>query len=135
MQEEQYAGFWIRVFASIIDSVLIIILMIPIAMMFGLGENSQAFGATDIILNLGVIIAVIAFWVAKGATPGKMVTKVKIVDANTGGDLSVGQAIIRYLGYILSSIPLLIGFLWVAFDQKKQGWHDKIAGTVVIKDD
>jgi uncharacterized RDD family membrane protein YckC len=39
----------------------------------------------------------------------------------------------RYVGYIISTIPLCLGFLWVGFDSKKQGWHDKIAGTVVVR--
>ncbi len=135
MQEQQYAGFWIRTFATIIDSVLVILLMIPLMMMLGLGESSQIFSPMDIGINLLIIVATIIFWITKGATPGKMVTKVKIVDANTGGELSVGQSVIRYIGYIIGTIPLLLGFFWIAFDKKKQGWHDKMAGTVVIKND
>jgi uncharacterized RDD family membrane protein YckC len=56
-----------------------------------------------------------------------------VVDATTGNTLSVGQSIGRYLGYYVSMIPLFIGLIWVAFDKRKQGWHDKLAGTVVIR--
>jgi len=56
-----------------------------------------------------------------------------VVDARTGGPLSVSQAILRYLGYFVSTIPLCLGLLWVGFDARKQGWHDKIAGTVVVR--
>jgi uncharacterized RDD family membrane protein YckC len=59
---------------------------------------------------------------------------VKMVDADTGNTLSKGQAIGRYLAYYLALIPFGLGFLWVAFDKRKQGWHDKLAGTVVIRD-
>lgn len=79
------------------------------------------------------MVAIIAFWLMKQATPGKFAISAKIVDAKTGGEPSIGQCIIRYLAYFLSTIPLCLGFIWVAFDSRKQGWHDKIAGTVVVR--
>ena len=79
------------------------------------------------------MVAIIAFWLLKQATPGKIAISAKIVDAKTGGEPSIGQYIIRYIAYFLSTIPLCLGFIWVAFDSKKQGWHDKIAGTVVVR--
>jgi uncharacterized RDD family membrane protein YckC len=78
-------------------------------------------------------IVVILFWVYKSATPGKMILGLKIVDARTGGIPSTGQLIGRYLGYYVSTIPLLLGLIWVGIDVRKQGWHDKLAGTVVIR--
>ncbi len=57
----------------------------------------------------------------------------RVVDAESGKTLSVGQAAARYLCYIISALPLCLGFIWVAFDRKKQGWHDKIAQTVVVR--
>jgi uncharacterized RDD family membrane protein YckC len=62
-----------------------------------------------------------------------MVFKVKVVDAKSGGPLTLGQSLIRYLGYYVSTIPLGLGLIWVGIDAKKQGWHDKMAGTVVIR--
>ncbi len=62
-----------------------------------------------------------------------MLLSLRVVDATTGNTLSVGQSLGRYLGYYVSTIPLLIGLIWVAFDSKKQGWHDKLAGTVVVR--
>ncbi len=78
-------------------------------------------------------IAVIVFWIYKSATPGKMIFGAKIVDARTGGPMTTGQCIGRYLGYYVSLFALCLGFLWVAFDPRKQGFHDKLAGTVVIR--
>jgi len=78
-------------------------------------------------------VAVILFWVAKQATPGKMAVSAKIVDAKTGNAASTGQLIGRYLAYYLSLVPFCLGFIWVAFDKRKQGWHDKLAGTVVVQ--
>ena len=79
-------------------------------------------------------MAIILFWVARSATPGKMLIRARIVDAATGGKPSIGQLIGRYLGYYVSMLPMFLGFVWIAFDQRKQGWHDKLARTVVVYD-
>jgi uncharacterized RDD family membrane protein YckC len=78
-------------------------------------------------------VAVILFWVYKGATPGKMVFRARIIDARTGGRPSTGQLIGRYLGYFLSTIGFLLGYLWVIWDRRRQAWHDKLAKTVVVR--
>lgn len=62
-----------------------------------------------------------------------MAVSVRVVDADTGGPLTVGQSIGRYVAYFVSILPLFLGILWVAFDPRKQGWHDKLAGTVVVR--
>ena len=138
MNEQEYAGFWIRVGAALIDTVLMLILIAPIlTAIYGTGywmSESLVQGFWDLIVNyLLPAIIIIIFWVYKSATPGKMVTKLAIVDAKTGGKPSTGQFIIRYLGYYLSTIPLFLGIIWVGIDKRKQGWHDKIAGTVVLR--
>jgi len=58
-----------------------------------------------------------------------------IVDAKTLGKPSFGKLVLRYIGYYVSTIPLLLGLIWVGIDKRKQGWHDKIAGTLVLKTD
>ncbi|HEX9571297.1 MAG TPA: RDD family protein [Burkholderiales bacterium] len=79
-------------------------------------------------------VAAILFWRYRGATPGKMLVSARIVDAATLGAPSTGKLIGRYFAYIVSSI-FMLGFIWIAFDKRKQGWHDKLAGTVVIQED
>jgi uncharacterized RDD family membrane protein YckC len=59
----------------------------------------------------------------------------KIIDAKTGKPPSTGSLVARYFGYIVSAMPLMLGFVWIAVDRRKQGFHDKIAGTVVVYDD
>jgi uncharacterized RDD family membrane protein YckC len=78
-------------------------------------------------------IAVVIFWIAKQATPGKMVFSAVIVDATSGEAPNGGQMIGRYLGYFIALFPLGLGILWVGLDKRKQGWHDKLAGTVVVR--
>lgn len=147
-----------RMLASVIDSLLSIVILLPvfnifrniygpdeIQLLLATGElkpenlsNAQFLELltkqiTSFTLQNAIIaIAVILFWIYCSATPGKMLLKMKIVDAKTGARPSRKQCIIRYFGYIISILPLGLGFIWIYYDRKKQGWHDKIAGTVVL---
>ncbi len=134
----EYVGFWARVGAAIIDSILMGIVLVPFFRLFYGGMDYEDIAQLDSPANIAIngllpAVVVILFWVWRQATPGKMVIGAKIVDAKTGGKPSTGQFIGRYLSYYISSIVLLLGFIWVGFDAKKQGWHDKLAGTVVVK--
>ena len=138
MEDLEYAGFWIRVGAALIDSVLMLLIIVPVLFMvygeeYWLGE-AYFVGFWDFMINYILpALAVILFWVYKSATPGKMALRLKIVDANTGQAVPTGRLIGRYLGYYVSTIPLLLGIIWVGIDKRKQGWHDKLAGTVVVR--
>lgn len=72
-------------------------------------------------------------WRLWSSTPGKMLFRMKIVDAVTEAPISNRQIIIRLLGYFVSGLTLFLGFFWISFDKRRQGWHDKFAGTVVIR--
>lgn len=138
MKEEwEYVGFWPRAVASLIDVLLQVIVTAPLTIaVYGYYMSPTGIyqGPADVIINVVFpAVAVIAFWIWKGATPGKLAMSAKVVDAKTGGAVRPGQAVLRYLGYVLSTLPLGVGFLWIALDRKKQGWHDKLAGTVVIR--
>ncbi len=140
MPEEQhppYAGFWIRVAASLIDTALILVLIMPpLIGIYGTAYfdmQSMIAGTWDFLLSwVFPALAVIVFWVYRSATPGKLMLHLHIVDAKTDAKPSTAQFIGRYFGYYISAIPLMLGLIWVGFDKRKQGWHDKLAGTVVI---
>jgi uncharacterized RDD family membrane protein YckC len=111
---------------------------VPLSFIYGeqywLGDQYIR-GFWDFVLGYVVpIVATIWFWLRFMGTPGKMALKLRIVDARTGNKLSPGQAIGRYFAYILSMLPFGLGFIWIGIDSRKQGWHDKMAGTVVIRD-
>ena len=134
----KYVGFWKRTVAVLVDTFLIILVTLPILIwVYGieyLNNEHMEKGSFDFIINyVFPTIAVILLWKYYQATPGKMIFKATIVDAKTGGKPSLRQLIIRYLGYIISTIPLGLGIFWVAFDKKKQGFHDKLANTVVVQ--
>jgi uncharacterized RDD family membrane protein YckC len=135
----RYAGFWIRVWASFIDLVLFSLWTLPLMyLVYGpaLWTNQQLImGPADVFINWVLpSIAVIVFWKKRQATVGKMAIRARIVDARTGQAPTTRQDLIRYFGYLLSVMPLGLGYLWVAFDPRKQGFHDKLAGTVVVRD-
>ena len=139
-QEVEYVGFWMRVVASIIDSILVTIITFPVMIkMYGLRhvesvDFSLAQGPIDFLVSYVVpAILIIGFWHFKLATPGKMAISAIVVDAENYGRPTTLQLIVRYLGYFISTIFLFIGFLWIGFDRRKQGWHDKMARTVVIR--
>ena len=138
MSNVTYAGFWVRTKAAVIDRLLIILLTLPLlTLIYGQvywTGDSLVSGFWDLMLSYILpAIAVILFWIYKSATPGKMVFKLSIVDAKTGQKASNRQLIGRYLAYCISIIPLGLGLIWVGIDQRKQGWHDKLAGTLVIR--
>ncbi len=139
MKNFEYAGFWIRVFATLIDAVLILVITLPILIwIYGIEyfhSETLIAGVWDFLLSwVFPAIAVILFWIYRSATPGKIAVRARIVDAKTGRHLTTAQCIGRYFAYFISILPLMLGFIWVGFDRRKQGWHDKLAGTVVIKE-
>ena len=133
-----YVGFWKRTVAVLVDAFLIILVTLPILIWaYGfeyLNNEHMEKGSLDFIINyVFPTIAVILLWKYYQATPGKMIFKATIVDAKTGGKPTLKQWIIRYLGYFVSLLPFGLGYFWVAFDKKKQSFHDKLAKTLVIQ--
>ncbi|MCT0206670.1 RDD family protein [Synechococcus sp. CS-1332] len=124
-----YAGFWVRTAASLIDSVLLLLVTAPLPLLLFILPSETAV----LILSTAIsALLVIFFWRWKQGTPGKLMLRLRIVDADSGGEPCLRQWCLRYIGYVLSSLPLLLGFFWVLWDPRGQGWHDKLAGTVVI---
>ncbi|MGB6452763.1 MAG: RDD family protein [Steroidobacteraceae bacterium] len=144
----EYVGFWLRVLASLVDTVLLLIVTVPLLrLIYGRAFDPLGFDLTGSDLTASgpggpanllfdwvlPAVAVVAFWIGRQATPGKMLISAQIVDADTGAKPDFGQAVARYIGYFISTLPLCLGFVWVGLDPRKQGWHDKIARTVVVR--
>ena len=149
----EYVGFWIRVCAALIDTALLSLPLWPFgrrlyrsiqlitpdwdpngAPMMGLTQLHLQFSSRDWLLELALpALVVILFWLARQATPGKMLFGARVVDASSGLPLRLGQACVRYLGYYLSALFLCLGFIWVGIDPRKQGWHDKFAHSIVVR--
>lgn len=142
-QEPEYVGFWIRFAAFLINNVLILLVGAIALLVYGPELIDQPLGS--LFLNLAIELAnsktlapltalvFVAFWIFSSAEPGKMVFSAVIVRASDHGKPRNWQLIVRYLGYYVSLLPFGLGFFWIGWDRRKQGWHDKMAGTVVIR--
>jgi uncharacterized RDD family membrane protein YckC len=112
------AGFWIRMAAIFIDMVLI-------------GVALSLVNSDDVFLLILAIYGAV-MWKIKGTTVGGVVCHLKVVRAD-GREIDWSTAVIRALSCFLSLAVAGLGFLWIAFDPNRQAWHDKIAGTVVVR--
>jgi len=128
------AGFGIRLLAQILDLFWLLPLSALLGLVAGLVNDGEMSGGGELMANLVGALVVLLFWVERGGTPGKIVLGLRIVDAETGGAPSIGRLVLRYVGYLVSAIGLGLGYLWVLWDPQKQGWHDKMGRTLVIRD-
>ncbi len=151
-QQALHAGFVSRAIAFIVDLIVVsVVALAAVALvqaavnaftLYGLlGHRlvqSATFQQIMVALNalIGAAIAIgypVGFWTLLGQTPGKMLTGVRIARVD-GQPLTVRRALLRYVGYWLSAIPLGLGFFWVLVDDHRQCWHDKLADTCVVYD-
>lgn len=139
----KYAGFWIRLIALIVDGILIMLVMMPInnalypayttiagtGWKWGVNFQGPAYWTQQIIFWLYAILTTVYL----GGTVGKLLFGLRVVNIE-GQKISFGAAALREIvGKFISMMVILIGFIWVAFDGKKQGWHDKLAKTYVVR--
>jgi uncharacterized RDD family membrane protein YckC len=140
----RYAGFWRRFAALILDYILFSSILFLIGycvhgsdyLRWAMNPERATYNIADVLLTyiLGPVV-IAAFWVRMAATPGKLLLGCRVVDAATLKPPRVGQALLRCFGYLVSFIPLCFGFIYAAWDPRKQGLHDKIARTLVIVED
>jgi uncharacterized RDD family membrane protein YckC len=97
---------------------------------------SSYFGSFAYWELIGLAVELVYFvvlWSKLGGTFGQRMLGLHVVDAATGQNIGIGRAVGRFIGYIISSIPLDLGLMWAGWDPRKQGWHDKIASTFVVR--
>jgi uncharacterized RDD family membrane protein YckC len=117
------AGFWIRVAAAVLDLILVGILC------GFLGHLWHGFGSA---FPFWFALYHVIMWATKGTTIGGIICNLKVVRLDDR-PIDWGVAIVRSLGSFLSLCIAGLGFIWVAFDDEKQSWHDKIAGTTIVR--
>ena len=135
-------GFGRRFVAYLIDA--IILGAVGACLGFGISAVTASGASQDVVsgANLAVqclslligLAYFVIFWATSGQTPGKMALGIKVIGID-GSPVTWGKAVLRYIGYFISSLVFLLGFIWIAFDAKRQGWHDKIASTYVVRKD
>ena len=148
-----FAGFWSRAAARIIDLLTIIAAFNLIYLAdrlgadaglwtgMGLGEGSwtgAGFSMANVLRGLFFLTFPVFYYVylhaMYGQTFGKMALKIKVLNED-GTPLDYRKAFLRWLGYFLCDLTFYIGYLWAAFDPRKQGLHDKVCKTVVVRTD
>ena len=148
-----YAGFGARLGAFIIDSLILSPFGIVARIVLASGSKKIQTCTFDssrlcevptnntralyfLILLAGLVAAILYYGFMEGRTGqtiGKRALGVKVVDARTGTVIGVGRAIGRYFGSFISGIACLLGYLWMLWDPNNQTWHDKMAGSYVVK--
>ncbi len=148
LKDVKYATFGDRFLAFLLDNLMLGLLLAPFLWMllradfqgatldpFALAEQVSASMSSPLgyLINYGgPLLYFVLFWKYKSSTPGKLMLDMTIVDATTGATPSAGRLLIRYVGYYVNVLTCFIGFIWIAFDKRGQGLHDKMANTVVI---
>ncbi len=119
------AGFRVRFAAALIDGVLVGVIDVVLSVILHGGGDALA------------LVVSIAYYVyfeggPRGAGPGKRIMDIRVCDIETGGPIGYGRAFIRWVGAILSAIPIFLGYFWMLWDRQNQCWHDKLAQDVVV---
>ena len=130
-----YAGFWVRVWAACLDAFLYLLVSILGWLVSGWLLGTPGGIWWNIIVGwLAPPLVTIACWYWFGGTPGKLVNSLRIVNAHDQSRPRLVRLILRYLGYFVSGLPFGLGFIWVSVDDQKQGFHDKLSGTIVVRE-
>ena len=139
-----YAGNGARLVAWVIDGFILGAIVTAFVLVFGAiaaaaasNDNGTIAGLTGLLAIVGIFVVSLLylpwFWGHGGQTPGLKVMHLRVVREQDGGPLSMGTAFVRLIGYWISGAVFYLGFIWILFDARRQGWLDKIAGTVVIQ--
>jgi uncharacterized RDD family membrane protein YckC len=138
---DAYAGFWRRFLAMLLDlfllSLFIAIIRLFLVAVFGDTIQESMDNHRTILYSLWILVvpALTWFWYRFQATPGKMLMDCSIVNRRTGDRPGPGQCLLRCAAYLASILPLFLGFAWILWDKHKQGFHDRIAKTLVVTND
>ena len=134
----KYAGFWVRVWASVVDSLISLFVVVPVIALAGRGwanaYNDAAAAGIVFVANCLVGWLYFALFESRGwqATPGKRLLGLRVTDL-AGNRISFGRASGRYFSKLLSFLIFYIGFIMVGLTDKKQGLHDKMVDTLVLR--
>ncbi len=140
----EFAGFWSRLASFLIDAVIILVTMAILTPTWGLDFPSfdeitadpiDAFLTIRQVFPLLAVVSglyLVSFWVWRGQTPGKIALNIKVLSRD-GQSLTVGAAILRFIGYVIAPFTVFFVFIWILFDRQNQGIHDKFADSYVVK--
>ena len=133
----EFVGFWVRLGAACFDLIIIAAMAAPLVVtLVGEEIKSEHGGPMAGLLVMCVGIAYpLVFGLLAGRTPGKWLCSSRIVDYRTGGRPRPWQYLVRFVAYLVSAVPLMIGFLVVIWNPHRRSWHDRLARTAVVADE
>ena len=120
------SGFWRRFAAAFIDGIILSIVYFIISALI----SDNAATGLNLVISAGYYTYLEGG--ASGQTLGKKALGIRVIDLSGGGPIGYGRGFIRWIGRIVSAIPLGLGYFWMLWDKEKQTWHDKFAGSVVV---
>lgn len=140
----RFAAHGGRLLAYVVDAILVSVLVTVVTVLLAIPIAALAIAGADALAALGgllVFVALLAvslgyfpwFWVKGGATPGMRIFNLKVVRDRDGGPLGWSEAFLRLVGFWISSLVFYLGFAWILIDKRRRGWHDLIAGTVMVQ--
>jgi uncharacterized RDD family membrane protein YckC len=124
------ASFLRRVVATVIDQLIILLGITAVALTAVLLLGGVGFLLYPLLILVPALYCAY-FWSTTGATPGKAMLGIKVVDTRTGGNLTFGRGLWRFAGYYASSALLFLGYFWALFDDRNRAWHDILFTTEV----
>ena len=131
--EPDRPGFWIRAKASVLDDVIFFPLSYAVQLK-AMGVSGHVPIAMTLAIYIMPALITVPFWRYAGATPGKLLCSLRVVDAKSGETPRFTQLLNRFFGYFPSFFCLGLGFLWVAWDPEKRAWHDRLSGTRIVRE-
>lgn len=136
----QFGGYGSRLVAYLLDGVILTVVLFVLGFVATLPAAASGSGGANAISSIAVVIVLVLtfayfpfFWMRSGQTPGMRPFNLYVVRDRDGGSVSGGQAILRLIGMWVAALPLYLGFIWIFIDSRRRGWHDLIAGTVVVE--
>jgi uncharacterized RDD family membrane protein YckC len=128
-----FGGFWLRAAAGAVDAIV----LFAVLMAAGVAQDALPHASSIwSVVGLGWLAVSAAYlpvqWAMAGRTPGMRAFGLWVVRADDGGKIGRRIAFLRFMAWILAGCAIGLGFGWIAIDSRKRGWHDLIAGTVVI---
>jgi uncharacterized RDD family membrane protein YckC len=139
----QYAGAGARLVAYLIDGLITGVGMLVVTLVLGTLIGLAGSAGRDLIVGLGIVLWFLVFLViwllyfpyfwARGQTPGMRVMHIRVVREEDGTTIDMVAGFVRLFGYFVSALVFYLGFLWILVDSRRRGWHDMIAGTIVVR--
>ncbi len=135
------AGVGQRLASYLVDAVVLSVIYIALIFLSGVSIEEEAVAGGDVsttftavyILMAAIAIGYFTYFFGKGQTPGMKLVEIKLIRTDRVEPVGYKKGFFRWIGMEISGMVLFLGYIWILIDKKRQGWHDKIAGTYVVK--